>query len=92
MTLLVQPPTDAQLAYIASPCEANGMEPPAAIHSSREASEIITALRTASYQPARYVPAQDFEERSDPFVRDTWQEDQQRRYDEQHAAHPEGGW
>ena len=48
-------PTDPQLAYIATLCERNGFPPPEAVYSSREASEIITALRTGNYDPGRYV-------------------------------------
>lgn len=52
-------PTDAQLSYIADLCAKNGHPAPAAIYSSREASEIITALRTGNYDPSRYVPDAD---------------------------------
>ena len=48
-------PTDAQLAYVRDLCARNGFPPPVAIYSSREASEIITALRTGSYDPERYT-------------------------------------
>ena len=47
-------PTDAQLGYIAALCARNGLPRPECVHSSREASEIITALRTGSYDPERY--------------------------------------
>ena len=47
-------PTDAQLSYIADLCEKRGIPYPQAIFSSREASEIITAIRTSSYDPSRY--------------------------------------
>ena len=48
-------PTDAQLAYIRDLCDRNGFPRPECVHSSREASEIITALRTGSYDPERYT-------------------------------------
>lgn len=52
-------PTDAQLGYIRDLCARNGFPPPAAIYSSREASAIITALRTGSYDPEQFGPDAD---------------------------------
>lgn len=46
-------PTDAQLRYIADLCVRHGFELPV-VYSSREASQIITALRTGTYDPARF--------------------------------------
>ena len=51
----IHAPTDAQLSYIAALCHRQGFLPPDAVHSSREASEIITALRTGEYDPERYT-------------------------------------
>lgn len=54
-------PTDAQLRYIADLCARHGFELPV-VYSSREASEIITALRTGTYDPERYVANADLPE------------------------------
>lgn len=62
MTETILAPTDSQLAYIADLCAKQGHEPPQAIHSSREASEIITALRTGTYRPERYEANGDLPE------------------------------
>ena len=52
-------PTDAQLAYIASLCRERGWPPPEAVHSKREASAIIEAIRASTYRPDDYAPAVD---------------------------------
>lgn len=46
-------PTDAQLGYIADLCAKQGWPMPP-VYSSREASEIITALRTGTFAPERF--------------------------------------
>lgn len=48
-------PTDAQLAYIKSLCDAQGWQHPDAIASKAEASEIIDAMRASTYNPERYA-------------------------------------
>lgn len=63
MTEAITAPTDAQLGYIADLCRLNGQPKPAAIHSSREASEIIGALRGGSYAPSRYEARREAERR-----------------------------
>ena len=50
MNVAIVAPTDAQLSYIASLARLNGYPPPV-VYSKHEASEIITALRTGTYQP-----------------------------------------
>lgn len=55
-------PTDAQLGYIADLCAKQGLAPPRAIHSTQEASEIISAIRGGSYAPERYAPDADLPE------------------------------
>lgn len=54
-------PTDAQLRYIADLAAKQGWPLPV-VYSSREASEIITALRTGTYNPERYAANADLPE------------------------------
>ena len=56
MTLTVEPPTDKQLGYIAGLCEERGLDFPEAVHSVTEASEIIAAILSRTYEPMRYRP------------------------------------
>lgn len=53
--LRIEAPTDAQLAYIASLCREQGWEPPDAVASKTEASEIIGAMRSSTYRAADYA-------------------------------------
>ena len=46
-------PTDAHLGYVRDLCARHGFEMPP-VYSSREASEIITALRTGNYDPGHF--------------------------------------
>src|SRR5207244_558640 len=59
MTTAIVAPTDAQLGYIASLCREWGWQPPRAVHSKQEASEIIAAMQDGSYAPERYAPDGD---------------------------------
>ena len=52
--LHVEAPTDAQLGFIASLCEARGLIAPAVIASKQEASTIITAIKTGRYNSDDY--------------------------------------
>lgn len=52
--LVIVAPTDAQLAYIASPCEERGLEPPV-VYSKADASECIAAILAHQYDPAFYA-------------------------------------
>lgn len=54
MTLTVEAPSDSQLSYITDLCQKKGQPFPEAVYSKSEASEIITALQTQTYDPARY--------------------------------------
>lgn len=51
-------PTDPQLAMIARLCAEQGWQPPEAVHSKAEASEIISAMLASTYDPARYAANQ----------------------------------
>lgn len=53
--LRIEAPTDAQLAYIASLCREQGLEPPGAVYSKAEASEIIGAMRASTYRADDYA-------------------------------------
>jgi hypothetical protein len=62
VTLTIVTPSDAQLDYVADLCRKQSLEPPQAIHSSQEASEIISAIRTGTYDPERYCLDADLPE------------------------------
>lgn len=53
--LRVEPPTDAQLGYIASLCREWGFHFPDAVASKQEASAIIVEMREGRYDPADYA-------------------------------------
>ena len=51
----LDPPSDAQLAYIHGLCDERGLEPPAVVASKQEASRIIAEIRARQYNPEDYV-------------------------------------
>lgn len=51
----LEAPTDAQLGYIASLCQARELPLPAAVASKQEASRIIEELRGWKYVPENYA-------------------------------------
>ncbi len=55
MSLLIQAPSDLQLATIRQLCDERGWVYPDAVASKREASEIITSMLSATYRPERYA-------------------------------------
>jgi len=54
----ITPPTDPQLETINDMCFERGIPLPAAVHSKTEASAIIDAIRTRTYDPRRFRPWQ----------------------------------
>jgi len=52
--LTILAPTDAQLSYIASLCNDRGLEPPQAVASKQEASDIIDRILRREYDPDHY--------------------------------------
>jgi len=48
-------PTDPQLAYIAALCRDRAIVPPDAVASKQEASEIIAAILSGTYDAATYA-------------------------------------
>lgn len=52
--LSIQAPTDAQLDYIAKLVQDRGWQPPDAVASKQEASEIIEGMLHGTYVAARY--------------------------------------
>jgi hypothetical protein len=75
----VEAPTDAQLEYINDLCAERGIPLPDAIHSKTEASEIISSIRTRTYDPRRHRPLPD--ERGWP--EDSQELDERARYESQ---------
>lgn len=53
--LRIEAPTDAQLSYIAALCRDQGWQPPGAVYSKAEASEIIRAMKAATYRAEHYA-------------------------------------
>jgi hypothetical protein len=56
VSAVIVAPTDAQLTLIDTLCRERGFEFPPAVHSMREASEIITAIQLGQYDPSYYRP------------------------------------
>ena len=50
-TVAIVAPTDPQLAMIERLCAEQGWQPPEAVHSKAEASEIISAMLASTYDP-----------------------------------------
>ena len=55
MTLLLEPPTDAQLGFIRKLCSEQGWQFPDAIASKQEASLIIDEIRASTYRAEKYA-------------------------------------
>lgn len=54
MTLLIEAPTDPQLALIRDLCASHDCLPPDIVCSKTEASEIITAIKSGAYDWRKY--------------------------------------
>lgn len=52
--LVIEAPSDAQLAYITRLCAQRGLCPPEAVASFKEAGEIIDAIKAGKYDPTLY--------------------------------------
>ena len=50
MTLVIEAPSDAQLAYISDLCRKNSLPLPDCVASKTEASEIINRIRAGTYR------------------------------------------
>ncbi len=59
MTLTIEAPTDTQLSYITDLCAKQSLPFPEAVYSKTKASEIITALRTGTYDYRRYLVGEE---------------------------------
>jgi hypothetical protein len=55
VTLLLSPPSDAQLKYIADLCEERGADFPDAVASKQEASLIISEILNRTYRPEKHA-------------------------------------
>jgi hypothetical protein len=55
VTLLLEPPTDAQLGFIRKLCTEQGWQFPDAVASKTEASLIIDEMRASTYRPEKYA-------------------------------------
>ena len=55
MTLLLEPPTDAQLGFIHKLCVEQGWQFPDAVASKTEASLIISEILASTYVAAKYA-------------------------------------
>lgn len=54
MTLVIEAPSDAQLAYIKRLCAQRNLAEPEAVASFQEASDIIDAIKAGKYDPTLY--------------------------------------
>ena len=55
MSLLIEAPTDSQLAYIKSLCDNRGWQFPEVVCSKQQAGEIIDAIKACTYRAERYA-------------------------------------
>ena len=55
MTLLLEPPTDAQLGFTRRLCVEQGWQFPDAVASKQEASLIISEILASTYVAAKYA-------------------------------------